>query len=64
MIDGLKTDPKSGISKDVLEREKVYGNNRRIIRPPKSYFELLCDAMNDFTMKILLVAACFSIGII
>ena len=37
--------------------------NRRYIRPPKSYVELLCDAMEDFTMRILLAASILSIAI-
>ena len=42
---------------------KIYGNNKRAIRPPKSYCELLVDALGDFTMRVLMVAAIASIVI-
>lgn len=45
------------------ERIRVYGSNKRIPRPPKGYFELLCNALEDFTLRVLLVASIFSIGL-
>jgi hypothetical protein len=40
----------------------VYGSNKRIPRASKGYFELLCNALEDFTLRVLLVASIVSIG--
>jgi hypothetical protein len=39
----------------------VYGNNKRPALATKSFCELLYGALNDFTLKILLVCATVSI---
>lgn len=46
---------------DFEERNEMYGNNRKPIIPPKGYFILLWSALEDFTMRILLVASVVSI---
>lgn len=51
----------SGEEDDLLDRETAYGHNRKPEVEPKNYFELLWEALNDFTMKVLMVAAFVSI---
>ena len=41
----------------------AFGNNRKPEIPPKGYFELLCAALEDFTMRVLMVASVVSIVI-
>ncbi|KAL4441620.1 hypothetical protein ABPG74_021552 [Tetrahymena malaccensis] len=62
----LKTDFKKGISAteaDMNDRDQAFSNNKQEVSPPKGFFELFFDALQDFTLKILLVAAVFSIAI-
>jgi hypothetical protein len=60
---GLNTSRESGIPENTSDRERVFGSNKRLVRLPKGYFELLWDALQDFTMKILLLASVLEIGI-
>jgi magnesium-transporting ATPase (P-type) len=48
---------------DFLEREQVFGTNKK--PPPKrvSFFSLFFGALDDFMLKLLLVCACISISI-
>lgn len=46
---------------DIAERELAFGHNRPARIEPKGYLELLWSALNDFTMKILSIAAIVSI---
>lgn len=61
-MNGLKVTRETGVGQDIKEREAVFGDNKRAIREPKSYLELLCEALSDFTMRILMVAAVVEIG--
>ncbi|CAD8172417.1 unnamed protein product [Paramecium octaurelia] len=64
LLDGLCTSISSGIvSNDISKRTELYGHNKREVRSPQTYCELLMDAMGDFTMRILTVAAFASIVI-
>lgn len=64
MYNGLLTNINTGITvASMPDRTRVYGNNKRLVRAPKSYCELLWAALQDFTMKILVVASIVSIGI-
>ena len=46
---------------DFQHRDAAFGNNLQDEQVPMGFIELFCDALNDFTMKILMVAAVFSI---
>lgn len=46
---------------DYDERNEVFQNNIKPIIPPNSFCTLLFNALNDFTLKILIVAAFVSI---
>ncbi|CAK60405.1 unnamed protein product (macronuclear) [Paramecium tetraurelia] len=63
LIDGLHTSIKDGINDDQDQRIQVYGHNKRIVRPPQTYCELLWNALEDFTMRVLLIASIASIVI-
>ncbi|CAD8143054.1 unnamed protein product [Paramecium octaurelia] len=63
LIDGLHTSIKDGINDDHDQRIQVYGHNKRIVRPPQTYCELLWNALEDFTMRVLLIASIASIVI-
>ena len=52
-----------GDQEDFLERDHVFGNNKKPQREPKSYCELVWNGLQDFTMKILMLAALASIAI-
>ncbi|CAD8078964.1 unnamed protein product [Paramecium primaurelia] len=60
--EGLCTDFKQGLTmQDQAERERAFGHNRKPKIEPKGYCELWLGALNDFTMKVLCVAAVISI---
>ena len=40
---------------------ETYGDNKKFIKEPPGLLELFCEAMEDFTLRILLVAALLSI---
>uniref|UniRef100_A0A0N5B1V3 Calcium-transporting ATPase n=1 Tax=Strongyloides papillosus TaxID=174720 RepID=A0A0N5B1V3_STREA len=64
LCEKLNTDPNNGIEEnEVLERERVYGKNE--IPPPKakSFLELVCDALKDATLIILLISAGISLAL-
>uniref|UniRef100_A0A0K0ED38 Calcium-transporting ATPase n=1 Tax=Strongyloides stercoralis TaxID=6248 RepID=A0A0K0ED38_STRER len=64
LCEKLKTDPNNGINEnEVLERMNFYGKNE--IPPPKakSFFELVCDALKDATLIILLISAGISLAL-
>lgn len=46
---------------DYRERKIAFSSNRKEISPPKPFCTLLLEALNDFTLKILIVAAIVSI---
>lgn len=54
------TDFKNGIKNNQSEldiRENRFGNNKRVEREVRSFWGLLWLALDDFTLKILIVAA-------
>lgn len=46
---------------DIEEREKYFGTNRKAPLASKSYCEIVLGALDDFTLKILMVSAVISI---
>ena len=66
LISALKTHPRDGISNDEEElkkRREAFGSNEKEIKEPPGILELFCEALEDFTMRILLVAAVLSIAL-
>lgn len=66
IIEGVGSTLKNGISNnenDLLDREKIYGHNRKESVIPATFCELLWDALQDMTLKILIVAAIVSIAV-
>ncbi len=64
LIEATGSDLKKGISdSDLEERREAFGDNEKEEIPPKGYFALLWEALNDFTLKILIVAAFVSIAL-
>lgn len=60
----LETNLKSGLStspQDLESRRSFYGANVLVQNPPKSFFELCLDAIQDPTLIILIGAALISI---
>jgi magnesium-transporting ATPase (P-type) len=62
LLQKLKTNPKDGISSDSIDsRTLAYGSNRKAVKILKSAIQLFIEACDDFTLKILIVAAIVSI---
>lgn len=62
LYQALRTSRQKGLDKsDFGVREQVFGHNRRQEVPLKSFFTLLCEALEDFTLRILMIAAIVSI---
>jgi Ca2+ transporting ATPase len=62
----LKTDPQNGIpnNSDELERRRnAFGANEIPPHPPKSFFTLVWEALQDVTLVILLVSALVSLAL-
>lgn len=60
----LKTDLKTGITcrlGELESRGSAFGNNVIPLRPPKAFWELCLDALQDKTLLILIGAAIISI---
>lgn len=63
LVQKLKTNLKEGISNDSIDaRTHAYGSNRKAVKILKSAMQLFIEACDDFTLKILIVAAIVSIG--
>lgn len=63
---GIRTDPLKGIPGDIHDLElrvKVYGSNSKEVSEPPGFCALFWEALEDFTMRILIVASFLSIGI-
>jgi magnesium-transporting ATPase (P-type) len=65
----LKTNERTGINTDdilLVEREAAFGKNFHIAKPLKSFCALVWEQLQDFILKILILAAMISlvIGII
>ena len=63
----LKVDPLKGLSnnnkQDLLDRQEQYGVNSIPTKPPKSFFMLMFEALQDVTIIILIVCAIVSLGL-
>ncbi|TMS39299.1 hypothetical protein L596_005847 [Steinernema carpocapsae] len=62
----LKTDPSNGLStsRDELDRRRaVFGANEIPPHPPKSFLQLVWEALQDVTLIILLVSAIVSLAL-
>ena len=58
----MQTDLENGISINTLEeRSKIYGTNRKKQIKPKGFFELARQTLEDFTLRLLIVAGIASI---
>ena len=63
---GLLSDPTTGISgtpSDLEDRVRAFGSNKKEVREPPGFCALFWGALEDFTMRILIVASFVSIGI-
>lgn len=64
ITDALETDFSRGIEGteiDIARREKRFGSNKHKQFDPPGLCHLIWEALKDFTLRILLVSACFSI---
>jgi len=62
MVSKLKSDRKTGImAANRSCREEFFGNNRKAEAKLKTLLQILLQALDDFTLKILIVAAIVSI---
>lgn len=62
----LLSNAKTGISSNEVEiakRKETYGVNEKYVHEPPSFFTLFCEALEDFTLRILIVASIISIVI-
>lgn len=57
-IEGL-----SGSQSDLIQRREVFGSNVIPPKPPKTFLELVWEALQDITLIILLAAAVISLGL-
>jgi len=53
----------SGSKADVEHRRETFGSNVIPPKPPKTFFQLVCEAVQDITLIILIVAALVSLGL-
>ena len=62
LINSLKTSTTSGISENSIPvREEKYGSNRKTIVLPKTWCQFAIEALEDFMLRILIVAGIVSI---
>lgn len=62
----LNTHLVHGIANDqtsLAARRELYGSNQKKIKQPPGLIKLFCEALEDFTLRILLVAAVLSIAL-
>lgn len=63
---GVGSDEKKGIvgsEEDCVRRVEAYGSNAKKVSEPPGFWELLWDALEDLTLRILIVASFLSIAI-
>jgi len=53
----------SGSESDLIHRREVFGSNVIPPKPPKTFLELVWEALQDITLIILLAAAAISLGL-
>jgi Ca2+ transporting ATPase len=66
LVEGLASHPRNGISsseEELSARRRTFGTNEKTVKEPQSFCSLFLEAMDDFILKILLVAAILSIGL-
>lgn len=51
----------SGNKADIDHRRETFGSNTIPPKPPKTFFQLVCEAVQDITLIILIVAAAVSL---
>lgn len=62
LADALKTDLHQGIkANSIPSREEFYGSNRKDISTPKTFWYFVRECLEDFLLKVLIVAGVFSI---
>eukprot|EP00002_Diphylleia_rotans_P008168 TRINITY_DN1790_c0_g2_i3.p1 TRINITY_DN1790_c0_g2~~TRINITY_DN1790_c0_g2_i3.p1 ORF type:complete len:1013 (-),score=226.89 TRINITY_DN1790_c0_g2_i3:998-4036(-) len=59
----LTTGINTASEEQIRQRIECFGENVMPTKPPKSLFELVWEALQDFTLIMLLVSAAFSIGL-
>lgn len=62
----LGTDAKGGVPASeaaLAARKACFGTNQKDPKKPPSFFSLFIEALDDFVLKILMVAAVVSIGL-
>ena len=63
LLEKLDSDRKRGIiGSSVESREKYFGSNRKPPKKLKSLLDILLGALDDFTLKVLIVASILSIS--
>jgi hypothetical protein len=63
LLEKLDSDRKRGImASSVDSREKYFGSNRKPPKKLKSLLDILIGALDDFTLKVLIVASILSIS--
>jgi len=53
----------TGTEQELEQRREVFGSNVIPPQPPKSFLELVWEALQDVTLIILIVAALISLGL-
>lgn len=51
----------SGIKADMDHRRETFGSNTIPPKPPKTFFQLVCEAVQDITLIILIISAAISL---
>ena len=51
----------SGNKADIDHRRETFGSNVIPPKPPKTFFQLICEAVQDITLIILIISACISL---
>ena len=60
----LKVDKDQGLTgSDYTERKNVFGDNVRGLLQPKPFMKILWETLDDFMLKVLLVAATVSLAL-
>ena len=66
LCEALKTNIQRGISsapQELAERERLYGNNYPYTRERESIFSIIWGALQDFVLRVLIIAAIISLVI-
>jgi len=64
LVSGVGSHHKDGISNDeaaIAKRKQAFGDNIKPITKPPGFFELFCDALSDFMLRVLLIASASSL---